>query len=54
MAGLKQPFWNDVYWFVTIYLLMYLSFPIMNNIIKKMNKNQLKYIVILLTMIILM
>lgn len=54
VSGLKQPFWRDVYWFVTVYLLMYLSFPIMNSIIKKMNKKELKYIVIFLTIIILM
>lgn len=54
IKGLKEPFWRDVYWFATIYLLMYLSFPILNKIVKELKEKELRYIVILLTGIILL
>lgn len=54
IIGINQPFWRDVYWFATIYLLMYLSFPILNKILKNFNEKDLKKIVIILTGIILL
>ena len=54
LQGIKQPFWQDMYWFATIYLLMYLSFPAINSIMRKMSQKQLKYIVILLSVIIVL
>lgn len=52
VSGIKQPFWRDIYWFSTIYLLMYLSFPMLNKILKKLKEKDLKQIVIILTGII--
>ena len=52
MSRINDPIWSNVYWFVTIYLFVYLSFPLLNKILNNLNKMTIKKIIILFTIII--
>lgn len=52
ITGINGQFWQNVYWFSTIYILMYLTFPILNKILNSLGKKQLKNTIVILTAII--
>jgi len=43
------PIFSGQYWFITAYIALYLMSPIINSVIKKLTKNQFKYLLVLLT-----